>query len=144
MWFGTNKGVSRYDGTNFMTLTGEDGISGYVGVIAEDREGILWFGADSELLRYDGESVALFADQADLPGRAIEAIVQDRKGHLWVGTTDGLSQYDGDRWRTYTTEDGLVNNDIKRHPRRQQGQSVVRYKGRRKLLQWNGMDFFYY
>lgn len=49
MWFGTDKGVIRYDGHNFLVLTEDDGLSyNMVFRIKEDMEGRLWF------LNFDG------------------------------------------------------------------------------------------
>ena len=36
----------------------------------------------------------------------------DKKGNLWIGTTDGLSCYNGTTFRSFTTDDGVVNNSI--------------------------------
>ena len=45
LWFGTEEGVSRYDGDSFATLNVEDGLAGNrVICILEDRDGNLWFG----------------------------------------------------------------------------------------------------
>ncbi|HET8759718.1 MAG TPA: regulator, partial [Nitrospiria bacterium] len=35
-----------------------------------------------------------------------------RDGLLWAGTDGGASWYDGSRWRTYTTRDGLMDNNV--------------------------------
>jgi len=44
MWFGTDKGVVRYDGRNFVTISEEDGLSYNMVIrIKEDMEGRLWF-----------------------------------------------------------------------------------------------------
>ena len=45
MWFGTTKGLTHYDGENFRTFTTDDGLSrNTIGIILEDRNGMLWFG----------------------------------------------------------------------------------------------------
>lgn len=44
MWFGTDKGVIRYDGRNFVTISEEDGLSYNMVIrIKEDMEDRLWF-----------------------------------------------------------------------------------------------------
>ena len=40
-------------------------------------------------------------------------IILDNKGNLWFGTTGGVSRYDGTIWQTFTTKDGLANNDVR-------------------------------
>ena len=45
MWFGTNHGVSHFDGKNFVNYTRADGLLGdNVYAIAIDPQGAVWFG----------------------------------------------------------------------------------------------------
>jgi ligand-binding sensor domain-containing protein len=47
IWFGTDGGVSRFDGQTWTTYTEEDGLAfSDVNVIAVDGEGALWFGTN--------------------------------------------------------------------------------------------------
>ncbi|MFH1860948.1 MAG: two-component regulator propeller domain-containing protein [bacterium] len=49
LWFGTNEGVSRYDGQEFKNFTTKDGlVDSYVRSIHEDSNHNLWFGTDGE------------------------------------------------------------------------------------------------
>jgi ligand-binding sensor domain-containing protein len=34
------------------------------------------------------------------------------KGNIWFGTQAGISVFDGSSWTTYTTDNGLVSNNI--------------------------------
>ena len=38
--------------------------------------------------------------------------IQDKKGYMWIGTDAGLNRFDGYQFKTYTTKDGLANNDV--------------------------------
>jgi ligand-binding sensor domain-containing protein len=40
----------------------------------------------------------------------VYAICEDRYGNLWFGTRNGVSRYDGFGWRTYSEDDGLVDD----------------------------------
>ena len=55
MWFGTYKGLNRYDGQRFTAYNREDlcGISDFIHSIEEDNDGNLWIGTDNGLLIYD-------------------------------------------------------------------------------------------
>ena len=51
LWFGTEVGVSRYDGANWYSLTQEDGLAGNdVYSILEASDGSLWFSAALKLV----------------------------------------------------------------------------------------------
>jgi len=45
-------------------------------------------------------------------GSGIGVLFQDSKGNYWFGTSNGLSKYSGNRFNTYTTDDGISNNNI--------------------------------
>ncbi len=55
LWFGTDQGMSRYDGEYFMNFSHTAGLNfSMVSSILEDRKGNLWFGSYSVgLIRYD-------------------------------------------------------------------------------------------
>ena len=43
----------------------------------------------------------------------MNAVIEDSSGNFWFGTWGGgVSRYDGTDWTTYTTEDGLADNDV--------------------------------
>src|SRR5690349_12817588 len=37
---------------------------------------------------------------------------QGKKGYLWFATDNGVSMFDGKRFKNFTTEDGLTDNDV--------------------------------
>jgi len=109
LWFGTDLGVSRYDGTSWQTFTTNDGLAdNRVPAILQDRKGDLWFGTWGGVSRYDGASWQTFTTNDGLAGNHVDCILQDRDGNLWFGTRAGLSRYDGASWQTFTTNDCLV------------------------------------
>ena len=111
LWFGTERGATRYDGKEFLTLTIKDGLAGVWVSMLEDGDGNLWFGTWSGdgISRYDGQTMTTFTP-ADGLGQGqsaqVASIMEDRKGHLWFGTRGGASRYDGESFRT-----GLVGPD---------------------------------
>lgn len=61
LWIATWKGVSRFDGHRFRTLTEADGlIDKWVYAIVIDGDGILWFGTEAGVSRYDGHGFRNF------------------------------------------------------------------------------------
>jgi streptogramin lyase len=109
LWFGTNEGVSRYDGVNWETYGEPDGLADEnVNSILEDRSGNLWFGTwRGGVSRYDGVSWRTYTTADGLADNEVTSILEDRSGNLWFGTSEGVSRYDGVSWLTFTEADGL-------------------------------------
>ncbi len=94
LWFGTESGVSRYDGHHWTTFTAKDGLGdNRVQAILQDREGHLWFGTWGGVSRYDGKIFQTLTRQDGLPSNSVWSIFQDRDGDIWIGTTDGVTRY---------------------------------------------------
>jgi signal transduction histidine kinase/ligand-binding sensor domain-containing protein/CheY-like chemotaxis protein len=105
MWFGTQTGVSRFDGyrfTNYRNLVGDARTLGnnWVRVLLVDRKGRLWLGTDGGLDRYEPSTqsfVHYLSGASTRRGngdRHIHAIVEDGKEGLWLATSDGLHHVD--------------------------------------------------
>ncbi|MBC8229842.1 SpoIIE family protein phosphatase, partial [bacterium] len=115
LWFGTNGGVSRYDGQHFTTFTTKDGLaSNNVWSMLKDREGYFWFGTrGGGVSRYDGQNFASYTSQDGLRSNQTPLILQDSEDHLWFGTAGGgVSRYDGQHFTTFTTQNGLASNRV--------------------------------
>lgn len=102
MWFGTNDGLNRYDGHNFVVFRYEAGnpstISGnIISDILEDEKGVLWIAtADGGLTRYDyrlspDRQFKQFrhkaGDSNSIPENTLTTLLFDKAGYLWLGTS---------------------------------------------------------
>ncbi|MFK3738556.1 two-component regulator propeller domain-containing protein [Massilia sp. TN1-12] len=105
MWFGTQSGLSRYDGyrfTNYRNAVGDPRTlaNNWVRVLYVDRKGRLWIGTDGGLDRYEPSSGTFTHFLPDEPvkrgngNRHIRAILDDGKDGLWLATADGLQHFD--------------------------------------------------
>ncbi len=115
LWFGTSNGVSRYDGSTFITFTAQDGLTdNEVRSIFQDRDGHLWFGTRDGVSRYDGKAFTTFAVQDGLASNAVFSVFQDREGYLWFGAGGGdASRYDGKTFTTFAVQqDILASNAV--------------------------------
>ncbi|WP_051933659.1 two-component regulator propeller domain-containing protein [Massilia sp. BSC265] len=121
MWFGTQNGLSRYDGyrvINYRTVPGKPRSlsNSWVRVLHLDRHGRLWLGTDGGLNLYDPatQSFTLFVPEEAMRrgsgNRHINAIIADGRDGLWIGTNDGLQHFDT-TLRRFTTWHHERGND---------------------------------
>lgn len=92
LWFGTNTGVSRYDGKSFTNFTSKQGLpNSAVWAITEDKTGNLWFGNDvGGLSRYDGKSFLNFTTEQGLPDNTVTQVVITKEQNIAIGTNIGV------------------------------------------------------
>ncbi len=62
-------------------------------------------GADYPMLHYSTAG-------RDLPSNNVYCVYRDRKGFLWFGTDKGIARYNGIKFETFTTTDGLPDNEV--------------------------------
>ncbi len=108
LWVGTpNFGISRYDGTNWVTYTRLN--SDYPGIgavgIAKDVDGRIWATTTYHMGVgvFDGSGWATFThDNSGLPDDNVLCIAIDRNGTKWIGTVyGGLARFDNNNWSVY-------------------------------------------
>lgn len=82
LWFGTDSGVSRYDGKEFVNFTTKDGLAGnWVRSIHQSSDDVFWFGvcdfwtsSDGGVSRYDGNEFVNFTTKDGLTSNKVYAI----------------------------------------------------------------------
>jgi len=105
LWFATQGGLCRYDGSEFKIFENEpfnEGslVANLIQTIYLDEDDVLWIGTYNGLNRFDikTERFTLYtydADRADsLSNDLVIAIARDARGALWVGTINGLNRLD--------------------------------------------------
>ncbi len=100
MWFGTQDGLNKYDGSSFTHYHHDpyDSTS-ILGIlihcIVEDQNGNLWIGTESGLNMFDPSRNQFIRYQHDeddptsISGNAVGAIHMDSEGNLWLGVYGG-------------------------------------------------------
>jgi ligand-binding sensor domain-containing protein len=115
MWFGTDKGVARYNGSDFKSsitpgsayeqLLGED-----VRAIAEDQSGVIWMATPRGIRRItkDGTDAGIA-----LSGRDARGVLADSRGQVWIATSTGVFKFDGRDFTLFDQARGLPSNDVR-------------------------------
>lgn len=115
MWFGTDKGVARFNGADFKSsagtgaayepLSGED-----VRSITEDRSGLMWLATSRGVRRMlkNGSDAAVVLD-----GRDARQVSVDSRGKVWAATAGGAFRFDGKEVTAFDESRGLPSNDVK-------------------------------
>jgi PAS domain S-box-containing protein len=91
LWVGTQNGVSRFDGSEFVNFNRFDGLTGVAvtSLLNDGRGGYLWIAfANGTVTKYSYEEKKFFpAEQINNfihPENIIEKIFQDSNGNIWI------------------------------------------------------------
>ncbi len=89
LWFGTEKGLSQFNGLFTTHLSGMR-----IDSLLESADSTIWAGTGRiGVLRYDGTAWDALTVLDGLPSDFVNALLEDRNGNLWFGTENGLSVY---------------------------------------------------
>ena len=78
----------------------------------ETPQGRLWFLFDRMLLRIEGDQMQGFVDGGAAASSRGNQVIEDRDGNVWIGSGTGLTRFRDGRWLTFTTRDGLPDDDV--------------------------------
>jgi ligand-binding sensor domain-containing protein len=117
LWIGHQGGLTRYDGSAFVTYGLADGLPhDRVTCLLEDREGRIWAGTFGGAAYLEGQRWQSLTAADGLLADMVNVILQDREGGLWFGSytapRGGLSYLKEGRWQYFTTGEGLPHNNI--------------------------------
>jgi ligand-binding sensor domain-containing protein/signal transduction histidine kinase len=125
MWFGTEDGLNRYDGYEFVVYRPEPdnpaSISDrWINALYEDSKGYLWIGSrQGGLNRYDPttDQFTRYINDSARPNSIasdyVTVIFEDKHGWLWVGTLEGLDRYS-------STTDSFEHFSLNTSPRQEE------------------------
>lgn len=101
LWFGTRRGLVRFDGLGYTQFTTENEPalpSGIINGLAVEADGCLWISTSKGLVEYDhGVFTRIAADQ--VPAQSTWRAIRDRRGRVWVAGAFGVRVGDGRRFK---------------------------------------------
>ena len=101
VWFGTNAGLNRFDGSSFEIFSSQNPVNGAiinnnVNAIAEDKEGNIWIGTSGGVSILDGQIYKFRNPNYSSATRYncgdvlyVNAIASVKNGDIWIGTNNG-------------------------------------------------------
>lgn len=101
IWFGTDAGVSRFDGNKFVNYTLNEGLSeNEILTIGEDNQGRIWFLGFNGTVSYyyAGKIHNSYNDELvkKIPNKGtLQFFYQDRENKIWLSSIDGYIIIDG-------------------------------------------------
>lgn len=105
MWFGTQDGLNRYDGYNFIvykrsSVDTSSISSNWITSLFEDETGIIWIGTQGGGLNRFDRVTEKFTAYVNDPGNPfslmdndVRSVYQDKAGTYWVGTAEGVCTF---------------------------------------------------
>jgi ligand-binding sensor domain-containing protein len=142
IWFGTQNGVSVFDGSNWTDHTNaiDAGlVDNNITAVLTQSNGDVWVGTDFGACIYDGMSWTTFTTADGLGNNQIKCIEEDANGDVWFGTNNGASFYDG-TWTNFGTTDGLPFGGVSALEIMANG-DVWMGSGLGGIMIWNGSAF---
>jgi ligand-binding sensor domain-containing protein len=110
VWFGTQTGVSVFDGATWAshtTATDPGLVDNTIQAIFIASTGDVWVGTDFGASVYNGASWTTYTTTDGLGNNQIKCISEDANGDIWFGTNNGASEFTGSAWTSYGTAEGL-------------------------------------
>ena len=115
MWFGTQLGVSRFDGDEFKNYKMSEGLpNNYILTLFEDQKHHMWIGTRGGVSRFDGSEFENYSVEDGLVSNHIKHIEQLDNGSMVFASNQGLSIFDGDSFVNYTPGNPLPKGDFTR------------------------------
>src|SRR5262245_51077969 len=94
LWIGTDEGLARFDGYEFVVFNHERGDlpSNTITALATGKDGSLWIGTPAGLTEYRGGVFHTYNRQNGLADEGIGSILVDHAGAVWVTGGGNLSR----------------------------------------------------
>jgi ligand-binding sensor domain-containing protein len=102
VWLGTDEGLVRFDGVDFVTFDAENTPqfkSDTISDLLEDHSGNLWISTTTGLVSYRGGAFTAYTSARGLPADTVWFSYEDHHQRLWAFTPAGPAWFDGKIFR---------------------------------------------
>ena len=106
LWLGTDEGLARFDGYEFVIFTKDDSAlpSNSITALWAGQSGALWIGTPNGLTRYLNRRFTTFTTKDGLPDNAITSLMEDHAGALWIAAGVSLTRFEDGKFTTYSSD----------------------------------------
>lgn len=146
LWFGTQGGLSRFDGQTFVNYSDKDGLPGNdITCVTEDLAGNIWIGTYGfGIAKFDGQKFTAYNNLSGLSDNTVYSIVCDEQGVIWISTFNGgLNKFDGKTFTAYGTKTGLLTDQFLKGGKGKGGNIWFGTKGK-GVYRYDGTNFVNY
>jgi ligand-binding sensor domain-containing protein/serine phosphatase RsbU (regulator of sigma subunit) len=146
LWFGTQGGLSRFDGQTFVNYSDKDGLPGNdITCVTEDKLGNIWIGTYGfGIAKFDGQKFTAYDDKTGLSDNTVYNILCDDQGILWITTFNGgINKYDGKTFTAFGTKTGLLTDQFLKCGQGRGGNIWFGTKGK-GVYRYDGTNFVNY
>jgi ligand-binding sensor domain-containing protein len=110
VWFGTQYGISHFDGTvwtSYDTSSHSGLVDNNINAIMIASDDRIWVGTDFGVSVFDGTSFTSYTTADGLGNNRINDIAEDANGIIWFGEFSGATKYNGSVFTAYSSSAGL-------------------------------------
>jgi signal transduction histidine kinase/ligand-binding sensor domain-containing protein len=115
LWLGTDEGLARFDGYEFVSLQRERGApaSNSISALAAGRDGSLWIGSRHGLTRYKEGIFQTYTRKEGLIDNLVSDLFVDHSGVLWIVAGGNLSRFTGGHFTNFVSGQDLPLRSVR-------------------------------
>jgi len=109
LWFGTNRGISKFDGTTWTNFDMDNSglVDNAVTAIFVDKDGVLWAGTDFGVSTMIDNTWRTYTVDDGLEDNRVTGIDQGAEGIIWISNKDGVTLKEPNAWASLIMADGV-------------------------------------